>query len=135
MTDGWECENTKPTNNQPNAANTGKNRNANGIGTRASRHPGSSDGNGMETEGGTQTYGHGCLLRLRARGQTDNQTDPREARKQSNWLPGPGAQNNPRPGPKTIKNVPKQSQNAPKQSKNVNGAAFGGAQGRFAPRD
>ena len=78
---------------------------------------------------------HGCLLRLRARGQTDNQTDPREARKQSNWLPGPGAQNNPRPGPKTIKNVPKQSQNAPKQSKNVNGAAFGGAPGRFAPRE
>ena len=48
-----------------------------------------------------------------------NHTDPREARKQPNWLPGPGAQNNPKLGPQTIKNVPK-------QSKNVNSAAYGG---------
>ena len=49
---------------------------------------------------------------MRARGQVDNQTDPREARRQANLLPAPGAQNNPRPGPETIINVPKQSKRA-----------------------
>ena len=71
--------------------------------------------------------------------QTIKQT-PGRAENNQIGLPAEGAENNARPGqktiktaPKTIKNGPKQSQNGPKQSKMARAPPSAAPQGRFAP--